>query len=115
MSQNSYLRELCEQVSQLVFLADVTVLRLITTVLAKISQIMFLVEMTVLRLNTTVWFKNVTKLIFFCEFCAILSQIVFLGKMSQNSYLRWCCPQVSQNVFLADLTVLRLITIVWAK
>ena len=32
MSQNSYLREFCAQVSQLVFLADLTVLRLITTV-----------------------------------------------------------------------------------
>ena len=35
--------------------------------------------------------------------------------MSQNSYLREFCAQVSQIVFLADLTVLRLIRIVWAK
>ena len=35
--------------------------------------------------------------------------------MSQNSYLREFCAQVSQIVFLADLTVLRLITTVWAK
>ena len=33
----------------------------------------------------------------------------------ENSYLRKFCAQVSQIVFLADLTVLRLITTVWAK
>ena len=31
-SKNSYLREFCEQVSQIVFFADLTVLQLITTV-----------------------------------------------------------------------------------
>ena len=35
--------------------------------------------------------------------------------MSQNSYLREFCAQVSQIVLLADLTVLRLITIFWAE
>ena len=35
MSQNSYLREFCAQVSQIVFLADLTVLRLIAIVLSK--------------------------------------------------------------------------------
>ena len=30
MSQNSYLHELCAQISQIVFLADLTILRLIT-------------------------------------------------------------------------------------
>ena len=35
--------------------------------------------------------------------------------MSQNSYLREFCAQVSQIKFLADLTVLRLITILWAE
>ena len=38
MSPTSYLRELCAQVSQIVFLADLTVLRLNTTVWAKKSQ-----------------------------------------------------------------------------
>ena len=33
----------------------------------------------------------------------------------QNSYLRQFCAQVSKDVFLADLTVLRIITTVWAK
>ena len=32
ISKNSYLREFCEQVSQIVFVADLTVLQLITTV-----------------------------------------------------------------------------------
>ena len=60
MSQSSYLREFCAQVSQIVFLADLTVLRLITTVWVKfnkthirefwaqVSQIVFLADMTVL-------------------------------------------------------------------
>ena len=35
--------------------------------------------------------------------------------MSQNSYLHEFCAQISQNVFLAALTVLRLHTTVWEK
>ena len=35
--------------------------------------------------------------------------------MSQISYLHEFCAQVSENVFLADLTVLRLNTTVWPK
>ena len=76
MSHNSYLREFCAQVSQIVFLPDLTVLRFITTVWAKmaensylrefiaqVSQIVFLADLTVLHLITTVWTKIVTKLI----------------------------------------------------
>ena len=103
-SQNSYLREFCAQVSQIVFLADLTILRPITTVWAKMSPNSYL-----------------------REFCAQISQIVFLAdltvlllrnvwrKMSENSYLREFCAQVSQIVFLADLSILRPITTVWAK
>ena len=70
MSEKSYIRELSAQVTQTVFLADMTVSRLITTVWAKISensnlrdfgaqvpQIVFLADLTVLRLITTVWTK----------------------------------------------------------
>ena len=67
MSQNSYLRELCAQVSQNVFLADLNVSR---RVCAQVSQI----DLNVLRLITTV-----------------------LAKWSQYSYLREYCAQVSQN------------------
>ena len=35
MSQNSYLREICALMSQIVFLADLTVLQLITTVISE--------------------------------------------------------------------------------
>ena len=35
--------------------------------------------------------------------------------MSENSYYREFSAEVSQIVFLVDLTVLRLITTVWAK
>ena len=67
MSEISYLCEFSAQVSQIVFLVDFTVLRLITTVWTKIieisylcecsaqvSQIVFLADLTVLRLITTV-------------------------------------------------------------
>ena len=67
MSQNPYLHEFCAQVSQIVFLADLTVLQLFTFVFTK---------------------------------------------MSQSSYLHEFCALISEIVFLADLTVLRLITIV---
>ena len=35
--------------------------------------------------------------------------------MLENSYLREFCAQLSKNVFLPDLTVLRLSITVWAK
>ena len=67
MSENSDLNELSALVPQIMFLADLTVLRLITTVSAKISktsylpelsaqvsQVLFLANSTVLTLNTTV-------------------------------------------------------------
>ena len=67
MSQNSNLREFCAQMSKIVYLADLTVLRPSTTVLAKMSQnsyllefcakvseIVFFADLTVLRLITTV-------------------------------------------------------------
>ena len=93
------------QVSQIVFLADLTALRLITTLWpktskvsylrafsAQVSQIVFLNDLTVLRIITTVWLKT-----------------------SNISYLREFSPQISQTVFFVDLTVLELITTVWAK
>ena len=66
MSRNSYLREFCAQVSQIVFQADLTVLRLIrivsakchkthiTAISAQVSKIVFLADLTVLRVITTV-------------------------------------------------------------
>ena len=42
MSQNSNLREFCAQVSHVVFLVDLTVLRFFTTVWGKMSQNLFL-------------------------------------------------------------------------
>ena len=74
MPQNLNLREFCAQVSQIVFLVDLTVLRLITTVwgrmsqnsylrefFAQVSHIVFLADLIVLRLNTTVWAKMLKK------------------------------------------------------
>ena len=90
MSQNSYLREIFAQVSQNVFLANLTVLQLNKTVRAKmsqnsylcefcaqVSQIVFLADLTVLRLITTVWSKNYTKLIFPRVLCTSIPNRVF--------------------------------------
>ena len=65
MSQNSYLREFCAQVSKIEFLAELTVLRLNTTVWAKMSQNSYL-----------------------REFCAQVSQIVFLGYLIFFGFLQ---------------------------
>ena len=103
--KNSYLHHFSAQVSQIVFLPYLTVLRLITTVWpemlensylhhfsAQVSQIVFLPYFTVLRLITTVW-----------------------PERSENSYIRHFSAQVSQIVFLPYLTVLLIITTVWPE
>ena len=59
MSQDSYIREFCAQVSQIMFLADLTVLRLITTV----------------------WVKKLQNS-YFREFCAQVSKIVYLAHLN---------------------------------
>ena len=59
MSENSYLREFSAQVSQIVFLADLTVWWLITTVSAKMSENSYLLK-----------------------FSAQVSQIVFLADLT---------------------------------
>ena len=71
MSKNLHHEKFSAQVSQIVFLAELNVLLLITTVRAKtsensyirdlngqVSQIVFLTHLTVLRLFTTVWTKT---------------------------------------------------------
>ena len=65
MSKNSYFHEFCAQVSQIVFLADLTVLRLIRTVRAKISKNSFL-----------------------RDFCAQVSKIVFLADLTVFRLIR---------------------------
>ena len=124
MSQNSYLHELCAQISQIVFLADLTVLRLITIVwtknLKKLISPRVLCTTNVLGLLTRLWTK-MSENSYLREFCVQVSQIVLLAdltvlrlifygmsiKMSENSYLREFCAQVSQIVFLAYLTFFR--------
>ena len=44
MSENSYFRDISGQVSEIVFLAHLTVLRLLTTVWAEISENLWLRE-----------------------------------------------------------------------
>ena len=71
MSKNSFLRHFSAQVSQIVFLAYLTVLRyyynlydlkcqkthILHDFSAQVSQIVFLAYLTVLRLFTTVWLE----------------------------------------------------------
>ena len=65
--KTTYLREIFAQISQIVFLADLTILQLNTTVwvkmsqnsylrkfCAQVSQNLFLADFTILLLNTTV-------------------------------------------------------------
>ena len=101
----SYLREFSPQVSQIVFLAQLTVLRLVTTVRVKIFKMSSpgvechryhkscsQADLTVLRVITLVWTKT-SKMSFISEFSV----------------------EVSQIVFSAHLTVLRLVTTVRVK
>ena len=104
-SQNSYLGEFCAQVSQNVFLADLTVFRLNTTVWRKMSQNSYLCQ----------FFAQVSQNVFLADFTVLRLNITVWAKRSQNSYLHELCAQISQIVFLADLTVLRPITTVWKK
>ena len=62
MSKNSFLREFIAQVSQIVFLADLTVLQLITTVGIKISQNSYLHDFLCTSVTNRVlaWFDPFT-------------------------------------------------------
>ena len=90
-SENSYHRHFSAQVSQIVFLACLTVLRLFTTVWpkmsensylrhfsAQVSQIVFLIYLKILRLITTVW-TEMWENSYLCHLSAQVSQSVFLG------------------------------------
>ena len=146
MSENSYLQHFSAKVSQIVFFASLTVLQLITTLWpeisensylsdfsAQVSEIVLLGYLTVLRLITTVWLdlkcqKTHISAISVHKYHKSCSSLIspFNGllqhydlKFSENSYLRYFSAQVSQIVFLAYLTVLRLfttvITTVWPE
>ena len=111
-SQNSYLREFCAQVSQIVFLADFAVFRLITTVWAK--KYTKLISPRVLCTSSLSWFYVLrVELSWFDCFTAYYN--CMKENVTKKSDLRKFCVQVSQLVFLADLTILRLNTTVWAK
>ena len=124
----------------MVFLADLTDARLISTVwvkwsknsylhefFAQVSQIVFWADLTVLQVFATIWEKKVTKLISLRVLCTSKKNRVpswfkrftayynCKAKMSQNSYLREFYAQVSHLVILSDLTVLHLFTTVWVK
>ena len=67
MTENSYLRDLSESISKILFLPGLTVLRLITTEWVKVSknsylrqfpeQLVFSADLTVLRFIITLWAK----------------------------------------------------------
>ena len=107
MSQISYLHELCAQISQIVFLADLTVLRLITTVWAKnvrklISPRSLCAQVSANRVLS--WFDRFTAY-YNCMSKNVTKLISPRAKISLTA-------QVSlKNVFLADLTVLLVLRI----
>ena len=105
MSENSYLREFCAQVSQIVLLADLTVLRLIFYSMSR--NVRKLISPRVLCASVT------NRVLSWFDFFSVITTV--WAKMWEKSYLHEFCAKVSQNVFLADLTILRLNTIVWAK
>ena len=129
MSQKSYFREFGGQVSQIVFLADFTVLPVNYNLWAKITRL-FCAQVT-----NCVQKCQTTKLISPRVLISPLAIWPFYGLLQlceekcHKSYLHesqivcltvsWAkiefCALMSQIVFLAELTVLRLITTVWAE
>ena len=94
-SENSYLRHFSAQVSQIVFLAYLTILRFITTVWLEmlenshlhhfrctsiINRVLRLFDRFTVYYNCMTW--NVRKLISSHNFSAHVSQIVFLGSLT---------------------------------
>ena len=138
-SENSYLRGFCAQVSQLVFLADLTFFRLLLRYeqkcedsylrefCAQVLQIVCLADLTVLRIITTVWEKNFTKLISPLVLCTSLPNRVLSWFDRFTSYYN-CMKEnvtklISARVLCTSVTNrvhcwfdhLRLNTTVWAK
>ena len=138
MSENSYLRPFSAQVSQSVFLAYLKILQTYYNCMTwnvrklisppfqctSITKCFFSLYLTVLRPNHNCMTWNVRKLISPRFQCTSITNSVFRLaspfdgllrhydlKCSENSYLCHFSAQVSQIVFIAYLTVLRLITI----
>ena len=89
LSQNSYLREFCAQVSKIVYLAEHDLLQMCHKTHISASSV-------------HKYHKSLIWLFIAYKNC--------MTKKSKNSYLREFCAQVSKIVFVADLTVLRLTT-----
>ena len=117
ISENSYLRDFSAQVSQIVFVAYLTVLRLITTVWpemsetsylrdfsAKVSQIVFLAYLTVVRLIKTVW-TEMSESSYLCDFTAQVSQILFLAYLT----VLHISPQISAYYNCMTLNIRKLL------
>ena len=92
MSQNSYLREFCAQVSQIVFFAVLTLLRLITTVWGKCHK-------THISASSVHKYQKSCSLLIW-PFYSLLE--LYEQNKSQNWYLRQFSAQVWKIVFLAD-------------
>ena len=98
MSENSYLRHFSAQVSQIVFLAYLTILRLITTVWPEMSEN----SLSPPFQCTSITNRDLRLFDPFTAFTTVWPEI------SENSYLHHFSAQVSQIVFFVYLTVLRL-------
>ena len=140
MSENSYLREFCAQVSKIVILGELTVVAAyyicMSENVTKHKTPRLLCTSVTNRLLR--WFdlfttfyncisKNVGKLIsprVLCKkvknrvlswFDSFTAYYNYISKIVKNSKLRVICTQVSQIEFLCDLTILQLILTVWVK
>ena len=92
--------------SQIVFLGDLTVLRFFTTLWAKMSQNSYLREFCALSVTNRVlsWFDRFTA---YYQLYEQKCHKTHISASFEHKYVK--------IVFLADLTVLRLIRTVWAK
>ena len=106
MSQNSHLREFCAQVSHIVFLVDLTVSRLITTVWGKLSQILYFPELI----------EQVSQVVFLANFNVVGLFIPYEKKNVRKLTSPWASVHKYHiSCFLVDLTVSPLFTTVWRK
>ena len=92
MSEKSYLCNFSAQVSQIVFLAKLTVSRLITTVWREMSENSYLRDFSAQE-------SQIRVLSLFGPFHGLLQ--LYDREMSENSFFREFSAQVSQSVLLS--------------
>ena len=126
MSQNSYLREFCAQVSKIVLLADLTVLQLVRTVWAKISSKLIFprVLCTSIINHVLSWFDRFTA---YYKYHRLYEQKCHVTKLISPRVLIWpFCTSINTHIVLHKCHILcseliwpfygtQVIRTVWAK